>query len=385
MKIHKLILVFAIFIAVLSVPVSAQTFSDVNEGDWYYDVIESGVERGYIGGYEDGTFKPNGTVTNAEFYKMIAVAFGIEVPEMGNVHWAAPYARALYRDGNKNIETYPGYFDVEINRKDAIRNLIFAAGNIRSAISSKYFDIETFKDMPASTIWDYDGYILIAQINGVVNGDENGLVNPNKTLTRAEAVALIERALAVENWDVKEPDTLKGLNIQYIGDYSETFKESLCSGVDKFSDKLIERFINDNGKIIITDENSEKYYQGTVKTELLGLYQPDKNTIVIFTDGKSASFFFDITSTFIHEFGHYLLDEVVTIEDVKMIDKIFKDGKEPKKLADATRDNYCLENSDEFWAELVSYQVSSKMFGNADISSSIRIVEKYVQEYNYVK
>ena len=385
MKIHKLILVFAIFIIAFALPVSAQTFSDVNEGAWYYDVVEAGVNHGYVGGYNDGTFKPNSTVTNAEFYKMIAVAFGIEVPEMEATHWAAPYARALYMDGNKNIETYPGYFNMEINRKDAIRNLVFAAGDIHSAIPSKYFDIETFKDMPISTIWDYDGYILIAQINGVINGDENGFVNPDKTLTRAEAVTLIERALAVDEWEIREPDVLKGLEVQYIGKYSNTFKESLCSALDKFSRELVEKFIADGGKIIVTDEDYEKYYGQRITTDISGLYQSHNKTIVLFTNGRAASLFFDVTGTLVHEFGHYLYYEILNTVDKNNINRIFKEGIEPAKLAEATNDNYCLKDVDEYWAELVSYQVSSKMWGRADIPESLAILEKYVNEYDYSK
>lgn len=383
MKIRNLLFIFAIFIAILTVPVSAATFSDVDEGDWYYDVVEAGVANGYIDGFEDGTFRPNNTVSNAEFYKMIATAFNIEIPEMEQTHWAAPYARALYRDGNRNIQTYPGYFDVGIKRKDAIRNLVFAAGDIRTVFSSKYFDIETFEDMPLPTIWHYDGYILIAQINGIVSGDENGLLNPENTLTRAEAVTLIERALAVEDWVVKEPDILNKLNIKYIGNYAETFKESLYVGLDKFSDEIIDKFIKDNGKIIITDENYEKYYGRKSKAEVSGLYQPDTNTIVLFTNGQSASLFFDITDTFIHEFGHYIYDEIVEVSDRKALQEIFKEGIEPKELSSVVYDNYGETNANEFWAELVCYQVSAKMGGRANILKSQAILDKYVEEYNY--
>ena len=45
-------------------------FTDV-DGHWAKEYIEYGVEKGYINGYEDKTFKPNKTVTRAEFSKMI--------------------------------------------------------------------------------------------------------------------------------------------------------------------------------------------------------------------------------------------------------------------------------------------------------------------------
>jgi len=384
LKIRNLLFVFAIFIVILTVPVSAATFSDVNEEAWYYDVVEAGVAHGYINGYEDGTFKPNGTVTKAEFYKMIAMAFGIEIPEMGKTHWAVPYARALYRDGNRNIAIYPGSFVQEIKRKDAIRDLIFAAGDIKSAIGSKCFNVETFEDMPLSTIWHYDGYILIAKLKGVVMGDDNGLVNPEQTLTRAESVALIERALAVDDWEVPEPDTLNGLNIEYIGEYSESFKESLCTALSKYPQELISSFIENNGKIIVTDEDSDKYYH--FDTSISGMYFANNNEIVLFTEGRAASLFFDLTGTLVHEFAHYIYDEIVTIEDKKELKQIFNDGVEPKILSGITYDSYGETNLEEYWAELVCYQLSSKLgYKDGEVPNSINIVEKYVPQYVYSK
>ena len=40
-------------------------FTDVHEGDWYYDAIVGSIKYGWINGYDDGTFRPNATVTRA--------------------------------------------------------------------------------------------------------------------------------------------------------------------------------------------------------------------------------------------------------------------------------------------------------------------------------
>lgn len=50
------------------------TFSDVSANAWYYDAVAIAVEAGYCAGYEDGTFKPNATITRAEAAVMIAKA-----------------------------------------------------------------------------------------------------------------------------------------------------------------------------------------------------------------------------------------------------------------------------------------------------------------------
>ena len=48
-------------------------FSDVKPGDWYYQDVMYLAEKGAISGFVDGTFRPDNTITRAEFVK-IAVA-----------------------------------------------------------------------------------------------------------------------------------------------------------------------------------------------------------------------------------------------------------------------------------------------------------------------
>ena len=46
-------------------------FSDVKQEDWYSGVIQTGIDKGIVFGYKDGTFKPNQTITRAEMISMI--------------------------------------------------------------------------------------------------------------------------------------------------------------------------------------------------------------------------------------------------------------------------------------------------------------------------
>ena len=56
--------------ASLCIGASAAKLTDIN-GHWAKKYIEYGVDKGYINGYTDGTFKPDGTVTRAEFSKIL--------------------------------------------------------------------------------------------------------------------------------------------------------------------------------------------------------------------------------------------------------------------------------------------------------------------------
>lgn len=54
------------------------SFSDVKSGTWYYDEVRKAVGAGYINGFPDNTFRPNGTITRQDASKMVREAFGIE-------------------------------------------------------------------------------------------------------------------------------------------------------------------------------------------------------------------------------------------------------------------------------------------------------------------
>ena len=46
-------------------------FTDVLENDWYYNAILASVNKGFIAGYPDGSFKPNQFITRAEACKIV--------------------------------------------------------------------------------------------------------------------------------------------------------------------------------------------------------------------------------------------------------------------------------------------------------------------------
>ncbi|WP_026701746.1 S-layer homology domain-containing protein [Salibacterium aidingense] len=81
-----------VLVFILSLPVgvaNAQVFSDVEEDFWAYESIEWANSEGIINGYEDGTFEPNETFTEAQFASILMEYFDMseETPSDGN-HWA---------------------------------------------------------------------------------------------------------------------------------------------------------------------------------------------------------------------------------------------------------------------------------------------------------
>ena len=81
------------------------SYSDVFEGDWYYPAVGFMTENNIIKGYEDGTFRPNAPITRAEF-ATIASKFdeiiGGDVKGFYDVpasHWALKYINSAYERG----------------------------------------------------------------------------------------------------------------------------------------------------------------------------------------------------------------------------------------------------------------------------------------------
>ena len=84
-KIMSLLLAIAM-LAVFAVPSAfAVEFSDVPESYQYYDAVQSLVARGIVDGYTDGTFKPEDTISRAEFCKMVVYSIGMGETSQGAV------------------------------------------------------------------------------------------------------------------------------------------------------------------------------------------------------------------------------------------------------------------------------------------------------------
>lgn len=108
-------------------------FTDVERGSWYYEAVSYLSKAGIISGYPNGTFEPEGTVTRAEFISMI-------------IHYAGQRA-----------DSRVGFPDT---------------GNHWAA-----------------------AYIAAAKDAGLVSGYPNGSFYPENSLTRAQAVTILNGML----------------------------------------------------------------------------------------------------------------------------------------------------------------------------------------------
>ncbi|OJH20704.1 hypothetical protein BLX88_00470 [Bacillus obstructivus] len=81
-------------------------FKDVKDGYWSTQYINSLYAAKLVNGYEDGTFKPEGNVTRAEFAKLVVDAYGLTLTNAATPftdvkagNWATPYIQTAYANG----------------------------------------------------------------------------------------------------------------------------------------------------------------------------------------------------------------------------------------------------------------------------------------------
>ena len=133
----------------------ATKFSDASD-DWYSKAINYVVGKGLISGYPNGTFKPNESITRAEFAQMISGYIKNEKAGSSDFqdvkdHWAKDAIDKLY--GNKNVTGYPdGSFkpNAKITRAEAVTilNSVFnrntnknSLNNVNTSSLNKFSDV----------------------------------------------------------------------------------------------------------------------------------------------------------------------------------------------------------------------------------------------------
>ena len=87
----------------LGEPKGGDCFSDVPADSWFAEYVCRAKRDGVVGGYEDGSFKPDQKVSVVEAAKIIALAKGLEVDSGsafgGGNYWYSPYLQVLGDEG----------------------------------------------------------------------------------------------------------------------------------------------------------------------------------------------------------------------------------------------------------------------------------------------
>ena len=226
----KKISVFLVLALLCAQSAYAAQFNDIN-GHWAETVINELADKGIVNGTDTGAFMPNGTVTRAEYLKMIMNTVKIAPSESGaadcldakGTDWYVGYLKSALEkglipqnmirnydaeiitdtdsDGNvvsSRVE-YSGAFDGTnpISREEMAFLTMGMYQYVLNANTMKGLAEKTdlsFTDDSEISEWAKSG-VRLAAANGFINGMEDGSFQPKSTATRAQAAAVISRVI----------------------------------------------------------------------------------------------------------------------------------------------------------------------------------------------
>lgn len=210
-------------------------FNDI-KGHWAEETIIKFKEKNIISGYPDGTFRPDNSVTRAEFAKIITSAFdlqeknSLDYEDVERESWYYPYLEC----SSKYIPVYSLPIAYETNipycdiREKGLNYFLPDTTAIRMHVAEALVEIKkdkedinielpiiqdikndlnaTFKDGDYENLYPMHGqipknvqrmfeYTWLADKLDVMHGDTDGYFKPYSEITRAELVTAIDRLL----------------------------------------------------------------------------------------------------------------------------------------------------------------------------------------------
>ncbi|MDP4152432.1 MAG: cadherin-like beta sandwich domain-containing protein, partial [Bacillota bacterium] len=171
-------------------------FSDT-KGHWAEKQIEKWSSLGVLGGFPDGTFKPDDLLTRAQFAKILDAIMKYQT--IGNENYADVSSGSWYHDVILKLSKAGilygdnGYAqpDKSITRYEAA---VLCARAFMLSVSGDYKS--SFSDDGLMPGWSADSVRALA-VNGYIGGKDDGNFHGDSGLTRAEAITIINNIIAM--------------------------------------------------------------------------------------------------------------------------------------------------------------------------------------------
>lgn len=173
------------------------TMASDYSGHWAAEVITEWNEYGVINGYQDGTFKPNNSMTRAEFAVVLSNVFGLVELDQ-SITFADVNTTAWYNDAINKVaaagvmQGADGKFNpsATITRQEVAVALVNAYN-----LTEKGSQIVNFTDAASIASWAKEQVELMAS-NGYISGRVDGKFDPKANITRAEVLKMLDNMTA---------------------------------------------------------------------------------------------------------------------------------------------------------------------------------------------
>lgn len=185
-KMMRFLIVMCIYILAFSTN-SFAAFSDVESDYWCEMQINDFLESGFVDGYEDGTFRPEQSITRAEFSKIINSYMGYEVS-------------GDWQEANMEVAKEKGYLTVGNKESTITREEAFVSLNRLMNLD----DIEDvsleYSDSSDISVWALQATQNLT-FTRYIKGFPDNELKPKQNMTRAELVAILYEYVGIGGLD----------------------------------------------------------------------------------------------------------------------------------------------------------------------------------------
>lgn len=167
-------------------------YNDIS-GHWAEPTINNMTKLGFVSGMGDGSFNPNGNITRAEFFSLLQRVKGLSAGDEG---FADTDENSWYYEAATSVKNLVAaamvgedgsiYPDKKITREEAVY-LISACTNYSKDVT---VDCRSYPDGADVSDWA-EKAVNKALALGLIKGNEDGTLNSQGNLTRAEASVML--------------------------------------------------------------------------------------------------------------------------------------------------------------------------------------------------
>lgn len=194
--------IISAMILMLGVPsLAAKTgsFSDVPSGKWYTQAVAYCADKGYVSGYEDGSFRPNNKLTRAEMAVIMNKMLGLT--ESAKNTYADVVSGKWYTDAvlhcvKSGVMT--GYSDKVFGTSDTLTREQGAVILAKAFQVNKVSGRTGFADDASISKWAVES-VKAMSAKGLITGMGSNQFAPKTPLTRAQMCQIIYAAQGKEN------------------------------------------------------------------------------------------------------------------------------------------------------------------------------------------
>ncbi|MDF2678539.1 MAG: S-layer y protein [Bacillota bacterium] len=234
------LLVFMIMI-ILTMPLQVFALNNDYEGHWAEETINLWIDKGYINGYSDGSFKPDGLITRAEFVTMVNKLYGytekadINFTDVKDSDWYYEEIQKGFKSGYISGVSETNFYPNDNLTREQAAVIISKIMNMEENIENT----NSFIDEDKISDWA-KGYVNSAANSNLILGYKDFTFKPQNPIKRAEAIVILFRTTNFSDTSdliIDKPETIienktvNNLHItKEIGDGEVTLKNVTVKG-----------------------------------------------------------------------------------------------------------------------------------------------------------